>query len=189
MAHRHHHPYKPMTMIPPRPSPPLMLYAIGLGSNRRHPLFGDPRNVLLAALNALEGDDIEAIDCSAIIASDPIGPSLRRYANAAALIASSLSPPDLLQRLKSIEAKFGRRIGQRWSARTLDLDILLWSEGIWHDDHLIIPHPHMAVRDFVLTPLAQIAPKWQHPGLHRNIRQILSQLLRRYPVDQRGKSL
>src|SRR3546814_4583193 len=58
-----------------------------------------------------------------------------------ALVASSLDPPAMLDRLQAIEAAFGRRTGQRWSARTLDLDILLWSGGIWSDDRLVIPHP------------------------------------------------
>src|SRR3546814_10748848 len=108
------------------PLRPLALYAIGLGSNRRHVRFGDPRRVLLAALAAIEGDDIEAVDASPIVASDPLGPSRRRYANAVALVASSLDPPAMLDRLQAIEAAFGRRTGQRWSARTLDLDNLLW---------------------------------------------------------------
>src|SRR3546814_2669459 len=94
---------------------PLPLYAIGLGSNRRHARHGDPRAVLLAALAALESDDIEAVDASPIIASDPLGPSRRRYANAVALIASPLSPPAMLARLPEIEARFGRRTGQRWT--------------------------------------------------------------------------
>src|SRR3546814_9294418 len=119
----------------------LALYAIGLGSNRRHVRFGDPRRVPLAALAAIESDDIEAVDASPIVASDPLGPSRRRYANAVALVASSLDPPAMLDRLQAIEAAFGRRTGQRWSARTLDLDILLWSGGIWSDDRLVIPHP------------------------------------------------
>lgn len=61
---------------------PLPLYAIGLGSNRRHARFGDPRAVLMAALAALESDDIEAVDASPIIASDPIGPSRRQIGRA-----------------------------------------------------------------------------------------------------------
>ena len=65
---------------------PLPLYAIGLGSNRRHVRFGDPRRVLLAALAALESDDIEPVDASPIVASAPLGPSRRRYANAVALV-------------------------------------------------------------------------------------------------------
>lgn len=164
--------------------PPLALYAIGLGSNRRHPIFGDPRAVLVAAVDMVQSEAVELIDASLIMHSAPIGPSSRRYANAAILVASSLSPPELLCHLKRIESLFGIRRGQRWSSRVLDLDILLWSEGIWSDEQLNIPHREMLTRNFVLSPLAEIAPNWRHPLLHRNIRQILSQLLRRYPVDQ-----
>ena len=163
---------------------PLPLYAIGLGSNRRHARFGDPRQVLMAALAALEGADIEAVDASPIITSDPIGPSRRRYANAVALVASTLSPPEMLERLHAIEATFGRRIGQRWSARTLDLDILLWSGGVWSDSTLIIPHPELANRAFVLGPLRAIAPDWSHPLLGRTIRQLAATLVQAKPVDR-----
>ncbi|WP_168452777.1 2-amino-4-hydroxy-6-hydroxymethyldihydropteridine diphosphokinase [Sphingopyxis microcysteis] len=163
---------------------PLPLYAIGLGSNRRHARFGDPRAVLMAALAALESDDIEAVDASPIIASDPIGPSRRRYANAVALVASTLTPPQMLARLHAIEAAFGRRVGQRWSARTLDLDILLWSGGIWSDSALTIPHPAIDRRAFVLGPLRAIVPNWQHPLHRRSVRQLAARLGRPKPVDR-----
>ena len=173
-----------MSSATPPPKIPLALYAIGLGSNRRHARFGDPRQVLMAALAALEGEHIEAVDASPIIASDPIGPSPRRYANAVALVASPLSPPEMLERLHAIEAAFGRRIGQRWSARTLDLDILLWSGGVWSEPTLTIPHPAMASRAFVLGPLRAIAPEWPHPLLRRTIRQLAATLVRAKPVDR-----
>lgn len=163
---------------------PLPLYAIGLGSNRRHARFGDPRRVLLAALAALESDDIEPVDASPIIASDPVGPSRRRYANAVALVASPLSPPEMLERLQAIEAAFGRRSGQRWSARTLDLDILLWSGGAWSDGNLTVPHLAMTERAFVLGPLRAVAPEWQHPLLARSVRQLAARLVRAKPVDR-----
>lgn len=163
---------------------PLPLYAIGLGSNRRHVRFGDPRAVLLAALAALECDDVEAVDASPVIASAPLGPSRRRYANAVALVASALTPPDMLARLQAIEAAFGRRSGQRWSARTLDLDILLWSGGVWSDAALNIPHPAIAQRDFVLGPLRTIAPDWRHPLTAHSVRQLAARLVRAKPVDR-----
>lgn len=163
---------------------PLPLYAIGLGSNRRHVRFGDPRHVLMAALAALESDDIEAVDASPIIASAPLGPSRRRYANAVALVASPLSPPEMLERLQAIEAAFGRRMGQRWSARTLDLDILLWSGGAWSDAALNIPHLALAERDFVLGPLRAIAPGWRHPLSSHTVRQLAARLMRAKPVDR-----
>lgn len=167
---------------------PLPLYAIGLGSNRRHARYGDPRQVLLAALNAIEGEDIEPVDVSPIIASEPIGPSRRRYANAVALVASPLSPPDMLELLQAIEAEFGRRSGQRWSARTLDLDILLWSGGSWSDADVTIPHPALAERAFVLGPLRTIAPDWRHPISSRSIRQLAARLIRPKPVDRSAKA-
>lgn len=163
---------------------PLPLYAIGLGSNRRHARHGDPRAVLLAALAALESADIEAVDASPIISSDPLGPSRRRYANAVALVASTLSPPEMLERLQQIEASFGRRIGQRWSARTLDLDILLWSGGTWSDGALTVPHPAIEQRAFVLGPLRAIVPEWQHPLNGRSVRQLAARLSRPKPVDR-----
>ena len=163
---------------------PLPLYAIGLGSNRRHVRFGDPRAVLLAALSALESEDIEAVDSSPIIASDPLGPSRRRYANAVALVASTLNPPEMLARLHAIEATFGRRTGRRWSARTLDLDILLWSGGVWSDSTLTIPHPAIEQRAFVLGPLRAIVPAWQHPLHRRTVRQLAARLARPKPVDR-----
>ncbi|MEL0154594.1 MAG: 2-amino-4-hydroxy-6-hydroxymethyldihydropteridine diphosphokinase [Sphingopyxis sp.] len=162
---------------------PLPLSAIGLGSNRRHVRFGDPRRVLLAALAALESDDIEPVDASPIVASAPLGPSRRRYANAVALVASPLGPPEMLDRLKAIEAAFGRRRGQRWGARTLDLDILLWSEGAWSDAALTVPHAAMTVRDFVLGPLRMIAPAWRHPLSGQSVRQLAARLSRAKPVD------
>lgn len=167
---------------------PLPLYAIGLGSNRRHARHGDPRQVLLAALSALESDDIEPMDVSPIIASDPIGPSRRRYANAVALVASPLSPPEMLERLHDIERAFGRRTGQRWSARTLDLDILLWSGGVWSEAGLTIPHPAMHHRAFVLGPLRAIAPDWRHPLSARTIRQLAARLIRPKPVDPNAEA-
>lgn len=163
---------------------PLALYAIGLGSNRRHVRHGDPRRVLLAALAALESDDIEPVDASPIIASAPLGPSRRRYANAVALIASPLSPPEMLERLHGIEAAFGRRTGQRWGTRTLDLDILLWSGGSWGDAALTVPHPEMTARDFVLSPLAAISPQWRHPLTGHSIRQLAARIRRAKPVDR-----
>lgn len=140
-------------------------YLIALGSNRRHHRLGAPRRVLDAALVALasEGIDIESI--APVIDTPPIGPSTRRYANSAAVIRTSLMPDALLALLKRIEARFGRRLGQRWSARTLDLDIILWSGGSWYSasPRLIVPHAAYRRRDFVLRPAAQIAPRWRDP--------------------------
>ena len=137
-------------------------YIIALGSNRRHPRHGAPAHVLAAAMAKLD-----PLVRSRIITSRPIGPSLRAYANAAILIESDLPPPALLVYLKAIEHDFGRRMsGQRWSARVLDLDIILWSGGLWMDEMLVIPHPAYRQRRFVLVPLCEIAPWWRDPLTH-----------------------
>lgn len=160
---------------------PLPLYAVALGSNRPHAIHGTPRAVLLAALDRIDAPDMEIVAVSAIIDSAPLGPSRRRYANAALLLASRLDPPDLLDRLQAIESDFGARRGQRWSARTLDLDIILWSEGAWDDDHVTVPHPAYRSRDFVLAPLTQIAGDWRDPVTHRLVRHHHALVARRRP--------
>lgn len=160
------------------------LYLIALGSNQRHALVGSPASVLAEAISALEMPDIDVFAQSPIIASAAIGPSQRIYANAAAILASPLGPPALLERLHEIEAHFGReRRGQRWRARILDLDLILWSGGIWADDELAIPHPAMRKRGFVLTPAAMIAPDWRDPLTGLTIRQLQTRLNRPKPLD------
>jgi 2-amino-4-hydroxy-6-hydroxymethyldihydropteridine diphosphokinase len=162
------------------------LYLIGLGSNQRHPLIGKPSHIIGHAIAALEMDDIDVFSQSATFSSAPVGPSLRRYANAAAIISTTLGPPALLRRLHEIEAHFGRnRRGQAWRERVLDLDIILWSGGIWADTvpDLAIPHPAMRTRHFVLTPAAMIAPDWRDPVTGLTIRQLQSRFNRPKRLD------
>ena len=137
-------------------------YVIALGSNQRHPHYGSPARVVEAAIAQLT-----PITRSRIISSTAIGPSQRRYANAAILIESDLCPPALLIHLKATERAFGRRAGgRRWAARVLDLDIILWSGGIWADKVLTIPHPAYRLRGFVLGPLCEVAAWWRDPLSH-----------------------
>ena len=157
------------------------LYAIALGSNRRHRRHGAPAAVIAAALVALESPEMTLFAASPRIASAPVGPSRRRFANAAALVASALEPPMLLERLKTIERDFGRRRGQRWGARVIDLDIILWSGGTWADRALSIPHPRWRERDFVVVPLATIAADWRDPLNRGTVRQAAARLARPKP--------
>jgi 2-amino-4-hydroxy-6-hydroxymethyldihydropteridine diphosphokinase len=161
------------------------LYLIGLGSNQPHPLIGKPENIIEQAVAALEMEDIDVFAHSAVIGSAPLGPSRRRYANAAAIVSTALAPPALLHRLHDVEEHFGRiRRGQAWQARTLDLDILLWSGGIWADDDLAIPHAAFRFRGFVLTPAAMIAPDWRDPVTGLSVRQLQSRFNRPKPLDR-----
>lgn len=137
-----------------------------------------------AAIAVLPG----MVAVSPIIASDPVGPSIRRYANAVALVETVEEPPAVLARLKSIERAFGRRRGQRWSARVIDLDIVLWSGGAWWSRGLTIPHAAFRERDFVLGPLLRVAPDWRDPLTGLRVRQLHARLLRTLPrLDQVGR--
>lgn len=154
-------------------------FVIALGSNRsgRH---GRPGAELAAALRAIGG----IVTASSVIDTAPLGPSLRRYRNMAAIVASDEPPPVLLARLKQIEAAFGRRRGQRWGARVIDLDIILWSRGAWSGTGLTIPHPEFRTRAFVLGPVAQIAPDWRDPISGLTMRQLAR---RQRAVDRAAK--
>jgi 2-amino-4-hydroxy-6-hydroxymethyldihydropteridine diphosphokinase len=160
-------------------------YAIALGSNRRHVRHGGPSGVVRAALEALaELGAVEAV--SAIRATPALGPAGRAFANAAVLLATDLVPDELLDALKRIERDFGRRGGRRWGPRVLDLDIILWSEGMWGGAPTV-PHPAFRGRQFVLAPLAEIAPGWRDPLTGLSVRQLLFRLGRGASVDPAGR--
>ncbi|WP_234033136.1 2-amino-4-hydroxy-6-hydroxymethyldihydropteridine diphosphokinase [Erythrobacter rubeus] len=137
-------------------------YLIALGSNRRHCLYGRPRQIVRAAMEELAALGT-VIARSPIIATAPMGAAQRRFANAAAVLDSEYDPPALLAALKRMERQFGRRPGRRWGDRVLDLDIVLWSGGNWEGRGLTIPHPEFRGRAFVLGPSRAIAPGWRDP--------------------------
>lgn len=158
-------------------------YLIALGSNQRHQRLGDPRRVLETAMNALSGQGLKLIAASPVITSAPVGPSLRRYANGAALVESALEPEEMLAHMQAIEARFGRkRVGQPWRARVLDLDLVLWSDGVFASASLTIPHVQFRCRAFVLVPTAAIAPRWRDPITHLTLRHLHSRLTRPRPL-------
>lgn len=162
---------------------PESRFLIALGSNQRHVRYGQPRKVITAALAALEQQGLTVLKHSATLSSRPVGPSNRTYANAAAIIETRLGPGDLLILLKFIESDFGKRRGQPWSRRVLDLDIILWSEGSYSGENpqLTIPHSMMRERSFVLRPAAEIAPKWRDPVSGLTITQMAAQMPSRRP--------
>lgn len=154
-------------------------YLIALGSNVRHVRHGAPPRVLTAALAALAEAGVVVQAASPLLASAPLGPSRRRYANGAALLETALEPDALLALLKRIERGFGRtRGGQRWAARVLDLDIVLWSGGAWSSPGLTVPHPAFRERPFVLRPALAIVPDWRDPLSGLSLRQLHARLTR-----------
>jgi 2-amino-4-hydroxy-6-hydroxymethyldihydropteridine diphosphokinase len=152
------------------------LYAIAIGSNRTHGRHGRPGGIVEAAIARLD-EDFGLFDSSPIILNPAHGGAGRDFANAVAIVESALDPCDMLDRLKRIEVEFGRRRGRRWGPRVLDLDLLLWSGGRFRSRTLIIPHPALGNRTFVLQPLAAIAPRWKIGALE--VRHLAARLARR----------
>lgn len=162
------------------------VYAIGIGSNRALSGWLGPRRIVESAFAALDEAPLQLLNRSPIITSRPLGPSLRRYANAAALVTTTLEPLAMLDLLQRIEQRFHRRRYRRWGPRTLDLDLLLWSGGTVAGKRLTIPHPAMPARAFVLEPLRHIAPSWRDPATGLTIRQLLARLNRARPQSGQG---
>lgn len=129
---------------------------VGLGGN-----LGDRTATMRAAIKAIDGlPQTEVLGVSRLYETRAVGPSSEPFINAAAEVGTSLMPRAFLAALQQIEADHGRTRGERWAARTLDLDILLWFDGshaITIDEPgLRVPHPRARMRDFVLRPLADL---------------------------------
>lgn len=148
---------------------------VGLGAN-----LGDARATLEAAFVALAGIECTSLlRRSSIYRSAPIDSSGPDYLNAVAELQTTLDAPELLAQLQAIEAGHGRERPYRNAPRTLDLDLLLHDERVLDTSALVLPHPRLHERAFVLRPLAELAPDLQVPG-----RGCVSELLRTV-ADQR----
>lgn len=156
------------------PTEPVIAY-IGAGSNLNEPA----RQIrsARAALEATPGITVKAM--SSLYQNPPLGPQDQPdYVNAVMALATALDPHELLRALQAIENRQGRiRTGERWSARTLDLDVLLYGDLRLQTDDLIVPHPRLGERAFVLIPLREIAPGLDIPGLGP-----LAELAAQYPA-------
>jgi 2-amino-4-hydroxy-6-hydroxymethyldihydropteridine diphosphokinase len=147
---------------------------IGLGSN-----IGDRELKLLMAvaeLGKLPQTRVTAV--SPFYETEPVGgvPQDNFY-NAVVRLETGLAPLQLLERLKMLEtAVFHRTPSQRWGARSMDLDILLYGELVFTCELLTIPHPLLAERRFALQPLADIAPDLVHPTVGKRIIELLTEL-------------
>ncbi|NDL61247.1 2-amino-4-hydroxy-6-hydroxymethyldihydropteridine diphosphokinase [Acerihabitans arboris] len=129
---------------------------LAIGSNLADPL--DQVNAALTALSGLPRTRLAA--CSSFYRSRPLGPQDQPdYLNAVVALDTSLAPESLLDHTQEIELRQGRvRKANRWGPRTLDLDILLFGDRVLHTDRLTVPHYDMKNREFMLYPLAEVAP-------------------------------
>ena len=149
-----------------------MAIYIALGSN-----LGDTDHNLKEALRRLTLKGIRVCRVSDFMTTKPYGVTDQPdFLNAVAEIETDKSPAELLRVLLQIEQEMGRKRIRRWGERNIDLDLLLFDDRIIDLPELQVPHPDMQNRDFVLGPLAQIAPEVMHPALRKTIGQLWEQL-------------
>jgi 2-amino-4-hydroxy-6-hydroxymethyldihydropteridine diphosphokinase len=158
---------------------------IGIGGNLPSARYGPPRETLPAALAQLEASGIAVIACSSWYHTEPVPASAQPwFINAVASLETDLNASGLLERLQAVEARFGRTPRKPNAARVLDLDLLDYCGQVTNSTRLVLPHPRLHERRFVLVPLAEIAPSWRHPVLRLTATQILSGLAVNQTVER-----
>lgn len=175
---------------------------VALGGNVTSPDFGRPEHVLRAALSRIGGESVRLVSASRLYRTPAFPPgSGPDFVNAVAMLRTTLGPSALLAHLHAVERGMGRVRRTRWAARTLDLDLLAMGNRVVPDERtlrawmelpleaqkkeapsgLVLPHPRLHERAFVLVPLADVAPDWRHPVLGLGV----AEMLRRLPASAR----
>ena len=146
---------------------------IGFGSN-----IGDRLAHIQNAIHALsETEGITLQKISSVYQTDPVGYEAQsQFLNGGAAIQTDLPPLFLLHALKDIETAIGRKHRIRWGPREIDLDLLIYGDLCLQTEKLVIPHPEMHLRRFVLIPLAEIAPNLVHPVFQETVQTLLERL-------------
>ena len=147
---------------------------IALGSN-----LGERKQNILAALSYMEQSGLKVLAVSSLLETEPYGVTDQPFfINAAVKIETELAAHDLLRLLLAIELKMGRVRKRHWGERNIDLDLLLYDNLVIKDKDLILPHPDMQNRLFVLSPLAEIAGAVIHPVFQLTFSALLANLAR-----------
>ncbi len=146
-----------------------MVCYLGLGSN-----IGNRKENMLKAKSALNSSSqVNVLQSSTIIETDPVGNTNQpKFLNCVLKIETNLKPAELLTKCLEIESKLRRIRIKKWEPRIIDIDILLYGDKIIKEDYLVIPHPELHKREFVLRSLVEICPEFVHPKLNKKILKI-----------------
>ena len=154
---------------------------VATGSN-----LGDSENIIKDCITKIKANQlIRDVKTSALIKSTPYGVTDQPdFVNGAVEFQTLLSPKMLLEFLQNLENEAGRKKSVRWGARTLDLDILLYEDMIMDEEDLVIPHPDLHNRDFVLMPLVSLNQHLQHPTFNCGMKKLLADLAEKHVISQ-----
>jgi 2-amino-4-hydroxy-6-hydroxymethyldihydropteridine diphosphokinase len=152
-----------------------------LGSN-----MGERNDYIFQAEKLLEKHCGPIIKKSSMYQTEPWGiENVNPFLNKAIILNTLREPIELLKNILSIEKELGRiRIGNQYESRTIDIDIMFIGNMVLHTENLVIPHPRLTERRFVLVPMVEIAPDFVHPILHKTLKSLLEECKDRLQVDK-----
>mgnify|MGYP001626246962 CR=1 FL=1 len=145
---------------------------VAFGSN-----LGDRKSNILLAIDEMKKKSMEFLRISPMYETEPYGlKDQPKFINCAALVKTSYAPMELMDTLLDIEKSLGRVRTTKWGPRVIDIDIIFYDNRMINFVDLIIPHPDMQNREFVLKPLADIAPNYVHPKLKKSVVELLNEI-------------
>ena len=149
---------------------------LGLGSN-----LGDRKEFLSMACNYLSSEVLTGFRASSIYESEPLLKMKQsKYFNMVVCGLTVLSPKDLLKKCQEIEISLGRIRREHWGSREIDIDILSYGNRTINKDNLVIPHPEIENRSFVLMPMLELSPEWLHPENGITVKELWKNWLLKY---------